>query len=115
MLGKTFKFPMLSKFPIPIALTRLTSPGCVVQASNLYLGLKTGFTFGEWTLGGRANFPRKVANDFEITGPQLFGAIFGYAILKPLSIALPVWLGGGYFGEKENVTCQSRPHSPRSC
>ncbi|KDN46009.1 hypothetical protein RSAG8_04516, partial [Rhizoctonia solani AG-8 WAC10335] len=32
--------------------------GAVVGASNIYLGLKTGFTFG----------------------PQLFGAIFGFAI-----------------------------------
>jgi uncharacterized oligopeptide transporter (OPT) family protein len=37
----------------------------------------------------------------------LFGSIFGYAILKPLSKALPVWFGGGYFGPKENVCCQS--------
>ncbi|KAL8292838.1 hypothetical protein RQP46_000532 [Phenoliferia psychrophenolica] len=59
--------------------------GTVVQASNLYLGLKTGFTFG----------------------PQLFGAIFGFAILKSLSKVLPTWFGGGYFGEKENVTVQT--------
>lgn len=36
-------------------------------------------------------------------GPQLFGAIFGFVILKSLSKILPVWFGGGYFGEKENV------------
>lgn len=59
--------------------------GSVVQASNLYLGLKTGFTFG----------------------PQLFGAIFGFVILKSLSKILPTGFGGGYFGEKENVTVQT--------
>ncbi|KAF8635413.1 hypothetical protein AX15_000407 [Amanita polypyramis BW_CC] len=64
--------------------------GAVVGASNIYLGLKTGFTFG----------------------PQLFGAIFGFAILKPISKALPEsgLLGrllGGYFGPKENCTVQS--------
>ncbi|KAK2461174.1 hypothetical protein APHAL10511_006701 [Amanita phalloides] len=64
--------------------------GAVVGASNIYLGLKTGFTFG----------------------PQLFGAIFGFAIIKPLSKALPEsgLLGrffGGYFGPKENCTVQS--------
>ncbi|KDQ08611.1 hypothetical protein BOTBODRAFT_179688 [Botryobasidium botryosum FD-172 SS1] len=60
--------------------------GAVVGASNIYLGLKTGFTFG----------------------PQLFGAIFGYAILKPLSRSkLPRWLWGGSFGPKENCTVQT--------
>ncbi|KAI9011102.1 OPT oligopeptide transporter protein-domain-containing protein, partial [Gaertneriomyces semiglobifer] len=54
--------------------------GSVVAASNLYLGLKTGFTFGA----------------------SLFGAIFGFAILKPLSRA-----AGGYFGPKENCTVQT--------
>ena len=58
------------------------------SSSNLhsvYLGLKTGWTFGA----------------------SLFGSIFGFAILKPLSKALPVRFGGGYFGPKENVCCQS--------
>lgn len=63
--------------------------GAVVQASNLYLGLKTGFTFG----------------------PQLLGGIGGFLVLKPLSRILPKtgpkWLGVGYFGPKENVTVQS--------
>lgn len=59
--------------------------GGIVQASNIYLGLKTGFTFG----------------------PSLFGAIFGFAIIKPLSRILPRYLGGGYFGPKENVTVQT--------
>ncbi|THH12710.1 hypothetical protein EW146_g7441 [Bondarzewia mesenterica] len=64
--------------------------GAVVGASNIYLGLKTGFTFG----------------------PQLFGAIFGFAILKPISRVLPEsgLLGrflGGPFGPKENCTVQT--------
>lgn len=59
--------------------------GGVIAASNVYLGLKTGWTFGA----------------------SLFGSIFGYAILKPMSRALPTWFGGGYFGPKENVCCQS--------
>ncbi|KAH9940539.1 OPT oligopeptide transporter [Epithele typhae] len=64
--------------------------GAVVGASNIYLGLKTGFTFG----------------------PQLFGAIFGFAIIKPLSRAVPESgilgrLLGGPFGPKENCTVQS--------
>ena len=51
----------------------------------MYLGLKTGWTFGA----------------------SLFGSIFGFAILKPLSKALPTYLGVGYFGPKENVCVQS--------
>lgn len=52
---------------------------------SVYLGLKTGWTFGA----------------------SLFGSIFGFAILKSMSKALPEHLGGGYFGPKENVCCQS--------
>ncbi|PPQ84126.1 hypothetical protein CVT25_003339 [Psilocybe cyanescens] len=63
--------------------------GSIVGASNIYLGLKTGFTFGA----------------------QLFGAIFGFAILKALSKALPdsglLGFLGGPFGPKENCTVQS--------
>ncbi|KAF9010107.1 oligopeptide transporter [Cyathus striatus] len=64
--------------------------GAIVGASNIYLGLKTGFTFG----------------------PQLFGAIFGFAILKSISTIIPEsgLLGkflGGPFGPKENCTVQS--------
>jgi len=40
-------------------------------------------------------------------GASLFGSIIGFAILKPLSRALPTWAGGGYFGPKENVCVQS--------
>ena len=52
--------------------------GAIVSASNLYLGLKTGWTFGA----------------------SLFGSILGFAILKPLSRYAPRLLGGGYFGPK---------------
>jgi len=62
--------------------------GAIVGASNIYLGLKSGFTFGG----------------------QLFGAIFGFAIIKAMSV-LPAsgyfgWFGGP-FGPKENCTVQS--------
>ncbi|KAI9366357.1 OPT oligopeptide transporter protein-domain-containing protein [Pilaira anomala] len=59
--------------------------GCLVAASNTYLGLKIGWTFGA----------------------SLFGAIFSFAIIKPLSRSLPPRWGGGYFGPKENCTAQS--------
>lgn len=64
--------------------------GAVVGASNIYLGLKSGFAFGG----------------------QLFGAIFGFAIIKPLSKAIPEnsavgKIFGGPFGPKENCTVQS--------
>lgn len=49
------------------------------------MGLKIGWTFGA----------------------SMFGAIFSFAIIKPLSRVLPLWAGGGYFGAKENVTAQS--------
>lgn len=58
---------------------------CNLAASNTYLGLKIGWTFGA----------------------SLFGAIFSFAILKPLSRALPPKWGGGYFGPQENCSAQS--------
>jgi len=66
--------------------------GLIVGASNIYLGLKTGFTFGA----------------------GLFGAIFGFAIIKPLSHALPLRFGGGYFGPKENAVVQTAATSAGS-
>ncbi|KXJ88931.1 OPT oligopeptide transporter protein-domain-containing protein [Microdochium bolleyi] len=58
--------------------------GALVNASNLYLGLKTGFTFGA----------------------SMFGAIFGYGILKLFSkTSLPVI--GGPFGPQENSIVQA--------
>lgn len=56
-----------------------------IAASNTYLGLKIGWTFGA----------------------SLFGAIFSFAIIKPISRVLPPKWGGGYFGPKENCTAQS--------
>jgi OPT family oligopeptide transporter len=54
--------------------------GCVVAASNLYLGLKIGWTFGA----------------------ALWGSIFGFLILKSISR-----LTGTVFGPKENTVCQA--------
>ncbi|KAL3426109.1 OPT oligopeptide transporter [Phlyctema vagabunda] len=59
--------------------------GGVVSASNMYLCLKTGWTFGA----------------------SLFGAILGFAILKTSSTFLPKGFGGRYFGPRENVAVQS--------
>ncbi|KAH8653713.1 OPT oligopeptide transporter protein-domain-containing protein [Xylariales sp. PMI_506] len=60
--------------------------GCLVAASNLYLGLKTGFTF--------------TAN--------MFGAIFGYGIVKLLSqFAGNTPILGGSFGPQENSIIQA--------
>ncbi|KAI1339400.1 OPT oligopeptide transporter protein-domain-containing protein [Xylariaceae sp. FL0016] len=60
--------------------------GCLVNASNLYLGLKTGFTFPA----------------------SMFGAIFGYGIVKLISKSagnLPII--GGTFGPQENSIIQA--------
>ncbi|KAI8817268.1 OPT oligopeptide transporter protein-domain-containing protein [Fimicolochytrium jonesii] len=54
--------------------------GSIVAASNIYLGLKTGFTFGA----------------------SLFGAIGGWFILQIITT-----ITGGYFGIKENCTVQT--------
>ncbi|KAG0039326.1 hypothetical protein BGZ82_008774 [Podila clonocystis] len=54
--------------------------GCIVAASNLYVGLKIGWTFGA----------------------SLWGAIFGFIILKPIARAM-----GNTFGPRENATCQA--------
>jgi hypothetical protein len=53
--------------------------GALVGASNIYLGLKTGWTFGA----------------------SLFGAIIGFAVLKTISKALPETfpIFGGSFGK----------------
>ncbi|KAJ3029524.1 hypothetical protein HK097_005781, partial [Rhizophlyctis rosea] len=59
--------------------------GSIISASNMYLGLTIGWTFGA----------------------SLFGSIVGFAILKPLSRILPNAFGGGHFGPKENCTVQS--------
>ncbi|KAF9404745.1 hypothetical protein BGZ94_003973 [Podila epigama] len=54
--------------------------GCVVAASNLYLGLKIGWTFGA----------------------ALWGSIFGFLILRSISK-----LTSSVFGPKENAVCQT--------
>ncbi|KAF9431821.1 hypothetical protein BGZ76_011662 [Entomortierella beljakovae] len=54
--------------------------GCVVAASNMYLGLQIGWTFGA----------------------ALWGCIFGFLILKAISTAT-----GTIFGPKENCVCQT--------
>ncbi|KAG0206002.1 hypothetical protein BGX28_002504 [Mortierella sp. GBA30] len=54
--------------------------GCVVAASNLYLGLKIGWSFGA----------------------SLWGSIFGFLILKFVSRVT-----GTIFGPKENTVCQT--------
>ena len=59
--------------------------GALVNASNLYLGLKTGFNFGS----------------------AMFGAIFGYGIIKSLSKFDKLPLLGGSFGPQENSIIQS--------
>ncbi|KAK4152670.1 OPT oligopeptide transporter protein-domain-containing protein [Chaetomidium leptoderma] len=59
--------------------------GSLVCASNLYLGLKTGFTFSA----------------------NMFGAIFGYGILKLLEKAGKTPIIGGLFGPQENSIVQA--------
>ncbi|KAK0657979.1 OPT oligopeptide transporter protein-domain-containing protein [Cercophora newfieldiana] len=60
--------------------------GCLVNASNLYLGLKTGFTFSA----------------------NMFGAIFGYGILKFLErVGGEIPIIGGIFGPQENSIVQA--------
>ncbi|KAF2723590.1 oligopeptide transporter [Polychaeton citri CBS 116435] len=61
--------------------------GAAVNTSNLYLGLKTGWTFGA----------------------NLFGSIVGFSVLKSLSKALPEGFPilGGSFGPKENNIVQT--------
>ena len=60
--------------------------GSLVNCSNVYLGLKTGFTFGA----------------------SMFGAIFGYGVVKLFSKFcgnLPIL--GGPFGPQENSIIQA--------
>ncbi|KAI5777360.1 OPT oligopeptide transporter protein-domain-containing protein [Geopyxis carbonaria] len=74
-----------------ILTVRAVLTGCVlgglVNASNIYLGLKTGWTFSA----------------------SLFGAIFGFGLLKFLSLSLPTTFPvlGGPFGPKENSIVQT--------
>ncbi|KAI0392605.1 OPT oligopeptide transporter protein-domain-containing protein [Xylariaceae sp. FL0594] len=60
--------------------------GALVNASNLYLGLKTGFTFPA----------------------SIFGSIFGYGIVSILSRTCKNWpILGGSFGPQENSIIQA--------
>ncbi|KAL7273709.1 hypothetical protein RUND412_003416 [Rhizina undulata] len=73
-----------------ILTARAVITGCVlgslVNASNVYLGLKTGWTFSA----------------------NLFGAIFGFAFLKFCSKAFTnIPILGGSFGPKENAIVQT--------
>ncbi|KAH6714629.1 OPT oligopeptide transporter protein-domain-containing protein [Leptodontidium sp. MPI-SDFR-AT-0119] len=61
--------------------------GCLVTASNTYMGLKTAFGFGA----------------------GLFGSLLGFIILKSISKAVPEHFPilGGYFGPRENAIFQT--------
>ena len=101
--------------------------GLIVGASNIYLGLKTGTYSARSTL-----FPAlRVINSSSLVRLYLrcfsvrcylrvrlhfltahrdgclIAIVCSFAILKPLSRALPTYLGGGYFGPKENCTVQT--------
>lgn len=78
--------------------------GAVVSASNMYLCLKTGWTFGASLFG--AFYMRAPPSSARYLTPSA-GAILGFAILKPASNVLPKRFGGGYFGPRENVAVQS--------
>jgi OPT family oligopeptide transporter len=58
--------------------------GSVIAASNMYMGLKAGMVFSA----------------------SIFGAILSFTIIKPME-RLPLYLGGGEFGIKENCTAQT--------
>lgn len=84
-------FDDLPDEPKRIITVRAMLVGCIcgalVNASNVYLGLKTGWTFGA----------------------SLFGAIIGFSVLKSLSKALPdsFPIFGGSFGPRENNIVQT--------
>ncbi|KAK4949188.1 hypothetical protein LTR66_014060, partial [Elasticomyces elasticus] len=84
-------FDDLPDEPQRIITVRAVVLGCIcgalVNASNVYLGLKTGWTFGA----------------------SLFGAIIGFSVLKSLSRVLPknFPILGGDFGPRENNIVQT--------
>jgi hypothetical protein len=66
--------------------------GIIFGTANLYIGWKTGFGLD--------------------AGPV---AVFvGYGLLKLCQNKLPLSFGGGFFGPKENVTCQSAANGANS-
>lgn len=97
LLDNRFPFPPLKGIPeeeqqlTVRALVVGICLGAVVSASNIYLGLKTGWTFGA----------------------SLFGGILGFAILKSISRVAPRILGGGYFGPKVRDSLKS--NIPSEC
>lgn len=66
--------------------------GLIIGAANIYLGLKIG-----WGMGAGA-----------------FATFCGFAILKAMQKRFPPGWGGGYFGPKENVSCQSAANGASS-
>lgn len=74
--------------PRPLTIILGLIFGSLVSASNIYLGLKTGFVFSA----------------------NMFGAIFGFGVARFLSQALghvPVLGNGGVFGPSENNMIQA--------
>ncbi|KAF5516741.1 putative oligopeptide transporter [Colletotrichum siamense] len=77
--------PEENPFTIRAVLTGIIL-GSLVNASNVYLGLKTGFSFTA----------------------TMFGAIFGYAIVQVLAKTVPhMPILGGRFGPQENSIIQA--------
>jgi len=66
--------------------------GLLIGAANLYVSYKTGFSMD--------------------AGP--FAVFAGFGVLKLMQNNLPRQLGGGFFGPKENVTCQSAANGANS-
>jgi uncharacterized oligopeptide transporter (OPT) family protein len=66
--------------------------GVLVGAANIYLSLRIG-----WGLSA-----------------GIFAAFGGFATLKLMEKYLVMGWGGGYFGPKENVTCQSAANGASS-
>jgi len=66
--------------------------GIVIGAANIYIGLKTG-----WGLGA-----------------GVFAVFVGFAVLKTMERYFVMGWGGGYFGPKENVSCQSAANGAAS-
>jgi len=66
--------------------------GLLIGAANLYVSYKTGFSMD--------------------AGP--FAVFAGFGVLKLMQKNLPRPIGGGFFGPKENVTCQSAANGANS-
>jgi len=66
--------------------------GLLMGAGNIYIALKIGWSLGAGT----------------------FAAFASFALLKAMEKRLPANWGGGYFGPKENVSCQSAANGAAS-